>query len=67
MLLVDTTLISLKYQFQNKLITLVKNFQGEVIGGGFLRAPEIALPAIANNKTSPPKSVFNVATSFRNR
>ena len=49
MLLVDTTLISLKYQFQNKLITLVKNSQGEVIGGGFLRAPEIALPAIANN------------------
>jgi len=67
MLLVDTTLISLKYQFQNKLITLVKNFQGEVIGGGFLRAPEIALPAIANNRTNPPKSVFNVATSFRNR
>ena len=50
----DTTLISLKYQFQNELITLAKSFQGEVIGGGFLRAPEIALPAIANNKTSPP-------------
>jgi hypothetical protein len=38
-----------------------------MIGGGFLRAPEIAFPAIANNKTSPPKSVFNVATSLRNK
>jgi hypothetical protein len=37
------------------------------MGGGFLRIPEIAFPAIANSKTKPPKSVFNVATSFRKK
>jgi hypothetical protein len=37
------------------------------MGGGFLRIPEIAFPAIANSKTKPPKSVFNVATSLRNK